>query len=476
MAKRNKVKPGPTLRALLERGLEAEQRGALDEAAKLYAQAVRRAPDNPDALHLAGANARRRGKLADATALLERAAAKGPDDPRHHNALGITASERGDRAGAVASFRRAVALAPELVQAHFNLAAAEEDLGRLEAAEASYRRAIALAPGLAAAHYNLGGVLLALRRPEEAAACFRAALALHPEFPKALSNLGIALREIDPQALDASAEQQERALAIDPTLVSAWVNLGLVRKEQGDKAAALACFERAQALDPEHPTAAHMVAALRQQTTARPPEGYVAQLFDGYAERFDAALTEGLGYRVPERIAALIADRFAGRRFRRALDLGCGTGLSGAALRSACAELIGVDLSPKMIDKARARGVYDALSVGDIEAYLRQEGAPFDLIVAADVLVYLGDLAPLFDAVRARLSDDGVFVFTTERAGDVDYVLRDTCRYAHGRAYLDRLAQARGLHVTLAEDAVLRQQRGEPVDGTLSLLVVGDAR
>jgi predicted TPR repeat methyltransferase len=148
----------------------------------------------------------------------------------------------------------------------------------------------------------------------------------------------------------------------------------------------------------------------------------------------------------------------------RILDLGCGTGLTGAVFRARAACLDGLDLSPAMIEKARAKGLYDQLSVGDIETALAAPGPLYDLIVAADTLVYLGDLASLFRNVRARLEPHGYFLFTVE-AGLEDFALGPKRRWRHGEAYLRRIAGDAGFEVAGLVEASPRTEAQQPVAG-----------
>ncbi|MGE4062624.1 MAG: methyltransferase domain-containing protein [Rhodospirillaceae bacterium] len=205
-------------------------------------------------------------------------------------------------------------------------------------------------------------------------------------------------------------------------------------------------------------------------TPAQLPSAYVSRLFDEYAPRFDAALTERLNYRGPEVLKDAVTRVWPGM-FSRVFDLGCGTGLSGVAFRDAAEWLGGVDLSPAMVKRAQARKIYDYLESGDMSAALLALDEPCELIIAADVLVYVGDLAQLFSTVRKKLVLGGVFAFTTQRAEDGDYVLGREQRYSHSRAYIRRLADACDFEVARLEDAVTRQEAGKDVPGLVAVLV-----
>jgi predicted TPR repeat methyltransferase len=152
------------------------------------------------------------------------------------------------------------------------------------------------------------------------------------------------------------------------------------------------------------------------------------------------------------------------------LDAGCGTGLCGVCLAKYRGRLIGVDLAPRMIGESRARGVYDELVVGEIVQELRRRSETFDLIVAADVLVYVGDLTEFFSAAAGALHEGGLLVFSVETAENGDFVLLPTQRFAHSIAYLERMAGANQLAVRMKEEAALRRDRGVDVRGYLVLM------
>lgn len=214
---------------------------------------------------------------------------------------------------------------------------------------------------------------------------------------------------------------------------------------------------------------AHLLVARLGWRTAKAPASYVRALFDDYAERFDQHLMVDLAYAAPNRVRNIVGQCLD-RVVPIAVDLGCGTGICGPLFRSITEHLIGVDLSPAMLEIARKRKIYDVLIEADIVRYLRGRQGEFDLCVAADVLVYLGDLRPLLTAVAVALRPDGYLAFTVESTLERDWVLQRTGRYAHNREYLQLLAQQCGFQVEALERATLRTQRDEPVMGDVWLL------
>jgi predicted TPR repeat methyltransferase len=208
-------------------------------------------------------------------------------------------------------------------------------------------------------------------------------------------------------------------------------------------------------------------------------EPYVRRLFDQYAARYDAALTGQLAYRGPAilRDAVEQAMHAAARplRFPSALDLGCGTGLAGAAFRPVVDWLVGVDLSPAMVTQAAAKGVYNRLVTADLMDFLGGEtrnAARYHLVLAADVFVYINDLIPVLAAVARVLASGGFFAFTVETHSGNGVKLLPTLRYAHGEPHIRRALKDAGLALASLSEVSLRSEKGVPVD---SLVVVAQA-
>src|SRR3989440_12323618 len=188
----------------------------------------------------------------------------------------------------------------------------------------------------------------------------------------------------------AAADLFAQALELAPGFSSAWFALGEAREALGDRDGARAAFARAQAADPHdrHGAALHLARLGGADPATAALHGYVRTLFDQYAPRFDRALAD-LNYSAPAMLRDAITGH--GKRFGTMLDLGCGTGLAGAAFRSHVDWLVGVDLSAKMIEQARKKGLYDRLTVADIAQYLAEQRASsiiFHLVIAADVFAY----------------------------------------------------------------------------------------
>jgi len=262
----------------------------------------------------------------------------------------------------------------------------------------------------------------------------------------------------------------EQALELAP----GWVEGRFLRGEWLDAAGrrddAVAAYKRCLELDPADRMGAVLRLALLGAVATPPvlPPAYVAGVFDEYAERFESALLERLDYTVPAELHALVRSLAGdGATYGRVLDLGCGTGLAGERFRTGCSWLEGVDLSERMVAQARRKSVYDLLEVGDARGFLATTPRSYDLILAADVLVYLGELAPLAAAVARVLAPSGRFALSVEATAGDGFRLTAGHRYAHSEAYLRRIVGEAGLAVEVVAETTCRLEAGSPLPAFL---------
>src|SRR5262245_30629619 len=270
--------------------------------------------------------------------------------------------------------------------------------------------------------------------------------------------------------LAGAADLFAQAVEAAPAFASAWFALGEVRARLGDHAAAIEAFRRALAAEPEDRHGATVqLARLTGQATPM-PAGYVRALFDQYARYYDLSLLEGLDYRGPQLLfdAVMAACETLGRVpwFGRALDLGCGTGLAGTVFGARVDALVGVDLSAAMLEEARRTGRYNQLDIADVSDFLaREDTRSASLIIAADVLPYCSDLAPLVGDVARVLDEGGLFAFTTETHEGNGVLLRETLRYAHSEDHVRAALVGAGLRVVSLTAASSRREKSIPVPG-----------
>src|SRR5437879_3952859 len=262
--------------------------------------------------------------------------------------------------------------------------------------------------------------------------------------------------------LAAAADLLSQATELAPGFTSAWFTLGQIRERLGERDAAIAAFRKALIADPEdrHGASLHLMLLGAQELSAM-PQAYVRALFDQYAPKFETALVDDLGYRGPALLfKAVLAARLAVRKpafFKRAIDLGCGTGLAASAFAGEVDHFIGIDLSPRMIERARSTGLYAQLEVAEMVEGLRgRPDASADLILAADAMVYLSDLAAVLGEAKRVLADGGVLAVTVETHDGDGVILGEGLRYAHGAGYVRGSIEAAGLNLSRLEGSSAR--------------------
>ncbi|AXA41124.1 class I SAM-dependent DNA methyltransferase [Rhizobium leguminosarum] len=276
---------------------------------------------------------------------------------------------------------------------------------------------------------------------------------------------------------EAAAELMEQALELVPAWAAGWYRLATYLEKAGRGDAAIEAYRRTLAHDPDDIFGAALKLALLGDGSVpdRPPSRYVARLFDDYADRFESALVDKLDYNVPQKLAALVAS--TGRRYEHAVDLGCGTGLLGPEIRANVDRLEGFDLSQNMLAKAAEKRVYNSLAQADLSLAPELSGvfadAPrhrADLVTAADVLMYLGNLESVFAIVGELAASGADIAFSVEDAGDGEgFHLAPSLRYAHSESYVRMLLARHGLQILATVKSVIRKDGGKPVSGILFL-------
>jgi predicted TPR repeat methyltransferase len=422
-----------TVGEAMRMALAFQQRGQLDDAFQVYERVLAVAPDHPDIVHYYGVLLHQLGRSEEAITTIERSLRLEPDRAECYNNLGVIlrAAERYEEAAA--AYARAVELDPNHANAYNNLGVLRRFTGRQAEAEAAYRKAIELKPTYAEAHHNLGVLLTGQKRHREAILCYFKVLSLEPH------------------------RTEDRRL------------LAIAYCEMGERAKAIEIFENWLQSDPTSPVAIHMLAAMSgQNVPERASDAYVESSFDAFAESFERKL-EQLSYRAPR----LVAQALGGFGLPAAaeldvLDVGCGTGLCGPLIKPYARRLVGVDLSGRMLDKARQKSVYDELVKSELTAFLGGLRAAFDVIVSADTLVYFGPLEDIARRAGQALRPSGTFVFTVEECASADagdgFRIETHGRYSHSQQYVARVLGRAGFAVEIAR-ADLRTESALPVAG-----------
>ena len=303
----------------------------------------------------------------------------------------------------------------------------------------------------------------AIGRLEDAITSYRLGLAISPDNVPGLINLAKTLKE-QGRSL-AAARFLQQAGNIEPNNPEIWYELANVLQIMGRNEDAINCYQEVLRLRPEDAAAGHLLAALRGEDERKVPAEYVRNLFDNYAPRFEQSLVGKLGYDIPAKIGQIL--RKFDRCYDRALDLGAGTGLMGGAIKDIAKEISGVDISENMVKIARTKNIYKNLECADINEFININNNKYDLIIAADVLVYIGELSNLFASIKKIITDNGIFIFSIELSASKELELRPHGRYGHSFEYIENLGEKHGLKVLIREETPIRLEEGNPIPGQI---------
>jgi len=411
----------------------------IEEAEPALLGILQRAPEQADALHFLGVLRHTQGRTEEAVALIHRSLAIIPDNATAWNNLGNVLLLAGRAEEAADAYDKAVQFGAgggkEASLALNNLCVLYRKLGRLGDSELACRRAIELAPDYGDAWHNLSATLIKQGRINEGLVAHAKAVALWPEHLQSRQEMIRALLMLG---------EHERA--------------GKLLREWLDS-------------DPGNPVALHMLAASKgSETPDRASDGYVQQVFDGFAASFDSKL-EALHYRAPELVTqALAAAVGAPAAALDIVDAGCGTGLCGPGLRPYARHLAGCDLSVGMLRRAKSRPEYDVLHQAELTHYLATQPGAYDAVISADTLCYFGALESALQASHLSLRPGGWLVFTVEALPDghaQPHELQANGRYAHEQGYLRRALAQAAFEVRAMQRETLRLEAGDPVLGWL---------
>jgi len=405
---------------------------------------------------------------------------------------------------AISLFERALKINKNDFQTLTNIANSFKETQQTDKAESYYKKSLAIQPSQPDALTNYGLLMQVNAKLDEAIHLHTKALQLSPGHVHALYNLAYALNEKGendrslqiylkvieavPQHVRAlcdiahvlgklkQPEQAlpylQRAIELAPDNEQVFLNLGNTYQMMGELKLAESSFKKVCDINPHNHTAKYYLAIIKgDNTIARSPDDYVQELFDGYAETFDDQLIEKLHYKTPALIGDMVMKYIDSRRKYKILDLGCGTGLAGIYLKDISDYMVGIDLSPKMLKKAEERKIYDELIATGIDPYFASHDFQPDLVISADVFVYIGDISGIFKDVSDSLQDNGMFIFSTEDTDDTEqFLLKESGRFAHNENYIRKLARESSLQVTDNQKTIIRYEADTPIHGQVYLL------
>ncbi len=445
-----------------------------------------------------------KGALDDAKRILKKILEEHPNSPELQNNLGVIFYRQRYYREALSCFVGALKLKPDYIEAMYNLALVYKALDQEAEAAASLHAIITAEPENRQAHFLLGKMLLEKKRFQEANQHFQEIVKTHPDEIELLTTViqllllhnryqeakpyGERLLKLQPQStevlynlgvISARLGQFEKmknyyhaALQITPTYFPALNNLAICYLAEQNIDAAKYYFEQALKQEPNNEAIEYSLNAISGGGFLKgAPKQYIKNLFDSYADHYEQHLTQGLEYIVPQNLKKTIEEKIKKRQPKwRILDLGCGTGLCGPLFKPWAYELIGVDLSPKMLKMAEEKECYSTLIEAENSEYLSDKKCCFDLILSADVFIYQGDLRHILSACFGALSAGGFLAFSTETNEGEGFALQPTGRFSHAKGYILKLAQDVGFKNIASTIKATRSQRDERLKGHYFLM------
>ncbi len=329
---------------------------------------------------------------------------------------------------------------------------------------------------------DLSGVIhLEMSRYSEALVIYKKIASMNPvdiEFKQNLAKSYFGLAEEKRKDLDyeQAIVLYREATAANELMDIAHQNLGLLLKYTGDIKGAISSLKIALDINPANESVQHNLNALLGKKTKKAPKQYVSDSFDQYAEKFEIHLMTELGYQMPVFLRKF-TDKIDNREFfTNGIDLGCGTGIAGSIFTEKVKYFEGIDLSQNMLKIAAKKKIYHKLTREDIETYLRSSHMKYDLFIASDVFIYVGDLEEIFKLVSEKSNEGAIFAFSTEHVENEDFKLLSSARYGHSRGYIQSLNSKYKLEEKHFSVEPLRKEKNTWLEGGVYVLKKGSAQ
>ncbi len=453
---------------LFNQALELHQQGDALAAIPLYLQAHSRAPKHLDVCGHLALLYNNIGKHEEAIRWFKKANNLAPHEPliMYHLAQAYLSS--GQTQTAIQNFQKVLKVAPNHWEAAYNLGATYFAIGKTDLAIESYLQAADINPNDVDIYFNLGLAYKKAGRLTDALQAYHNALKITPNDAELHYNIALTYKKSGQQ--QEAAKALKIAITLQPNFGAALGHLGVIYLDQNKNEQAITCYRKLIAIDHNADAARHIISALTGETTECAPLNYVKDLFDDFSDHFEERLLVNLEYRTPWEMQNLLCQNVNDTTYGNLLDLGCGTGLGGQVFKDMATHKTGVDLSPKMLNEARKKNIYESLQVDDIIHFLQNTPDVYNLIIICDVLAYLGDLLPFFTLLPQHISPNGKILLSTEYYPSEGYKLLPTGRYAHSPDYIRPLLEKNGLHIMATNRTNIRKEKEKWIIGDLYLL------
>ena len=443
----------------------------LTAAKKAYETAIELKPNYADAHYNFGILLAKFGENKQAIKALEKTLSLSPSFAPAFGQLGEIYLQQNNYGKAIEFLKKRLDIQPKNIGSQHNLGLALLEENQIDAAIKAFEKVLMLEPRHEECNHHLATAYIHAGDYNKALNYYFRQIEINP-LTESYYNIGVLL--MNQERHREAIQYLNQAAEMEPNYLPVHLNLGALYLKMQRRQDAIKHYQQATKIQPDNPEIQHIIAALSQDETAATPEKapteYLQHLFDQYATYYDKHLTQYLHYKVPEQLfKAIFEETGIDQPEWNILDLGCGTGLSGEKFKSIAKQLIGIDISEKMIATAQQKNIYDELKVDDIQQAIDQYH-DIDLILAADVFTYIGNLEEIFSKAKNTLTKEGLFAFTVEKTNTEPYELQQSIRYAHSKKYLNTLIENNNFKILRFDNIVLRTQQKKNIEGYLILL------
>ncbi len=378
--------------------------------------------------------------------------------------------QNNDLDSSIKNYLKAIKLKPRFAEAYLNLANVFNKIGEFDKAIENFQNTINSNPNYVQAYINLAYILMQKQELDESLKYLKKAVEIEPNSAEANNGLGNYFKNVKKTKI--AIEYFKKVLDINPNHEQANMNMGNIQRDLGDTDKALFYYNKSLKINPDNSISLHMVNALTgQKIPDAPPRDYVEKLFDQSAKSFEELLVNKLEYKVPKIVYEMIINQNKQNlSLGSVLDMGCGTGLMGLELKKKCNFMMGIDLSKLMIEQAKEKKVYDKLRYIDIVEYLSTENLDFDLFIATDVFIYIGELSQVFNLIKLRNKRKGQLAFSVEECDTKRFFLEKSGRYSHSKNYIKELCSKFDYEILNYKKIKLRRERDKYLTGALYVL------
>lgn len=395
-----------------------------------------------------------------------------PKNPIIFNIIGLSYISIKEYSNALSIFNELIINFPNNAEAYINIGIIQRALGRNDEAIKFYNKSLKINPKSYTAYINKGNVLKDMKEFDLSEECYLKAISLKPDSFHVYNNLGTLFEKKNDYS--KAIKSYLNAIEIEPSFIDSYRNLIRLYDDLGRDQDAIKFIEKLLTLTPSDKTLSHKLFSLKGEKESPYNTIYAKALHDSRAENFDNHL-KMLDYNAPKKLKDMMKEQFKGKlHFKNAIDLGCGTGLSGLVFREKSDYLIGIDLSKKMLEIAERKKIYDDLILSEVNYFLSKETRFFDLIIALDVFIYIGSLEELFVNIYKISSKDTVFVFSTEDLVKGEFKLNASGRYSHSLNYIKGLLEKNNFELLSYKKDNLRKEKNKYLKGCFYIAIKKD--